>query len=69
MLALLMLFSTAALSGCQEKNTDVERDRGVEVDAPGTDVKVKPRDVDVDAPGVDVKVRPKDEGGVDVDVD
>jgi hypothetical protein len=63
---LAIAVALATMIGCgPESKSKTEGDAGgVEVNAPGVDVKVKPGEgVEVEAPGVDVDAKRTDEGG------
>jgi hypothetical protein len=67
---LAIIVSLACALGCETKpKTDApppQEGGGIEVQAPGVDVKVDKEGVDVKAPGADVEARP---GDADVKVD
>ncbi len=61
-----MILGTFLLTGCNEQpkpttkaavNVDAQRGKGVEVNAPGVNVKVNKDGTDVKAPGVDVDIK------------
>jgi hypothetical protein len=56
-----MLTISALAVGCEKKPKEaVEEKPGIEVNAPGVEVKVDPKEgVKVEAPGVDVEAKPK----------
>ena len=67
------LLATLALVGCAKQggtkvDASAPAEKGIEVQAPGVDVEVKPGEgVKVEAPGVDVKTSPNDGPQIDVD--
>jgi hypothetical protein len=69
MIILAIVIGLAIALGCEKKNkagAPPQEGPGVEVQAPGVDVKVDKEGVEVQTPGADVEARPE---GADVKVD